>query len=357
MRRKWRQIFAWGPTAHPSGDFEVTPEWYRNLLRAFKVLRDTHKYLPPVTAMHPEIYQELTGISELRGANYGVIAGLRATESGIEAGFVLNELGCKIDDLGGIGYLSPSFYAAWIDPHTGEKLGPVLREVSLVDVPHQKNISADVGQIYGLSDAVSLAESGFNNTIKEISMMDSEETVTEEPTDAAEPTLSDVMAKIDSKFEELKAMLLSSEESPGEEEVPTDMSEQIAQLKTQLAQQTVRADLGEAATDELVKTLAPVSMSDARGYKALVAQIKSKPASARTQAPVGSTGTTTSAPVSLSESRVVSLAEKAALAGVPRGLPLVKYMEANGVSRDGIVTALAEHSEKITRIYSAVGGR
>jgi len=353
MRNKWRMIFAWGDTDHPTGGFAVDPDFYRGLLYAFKRLRDEHKYLPPITAMHPEIMAELSGEAELRGANYGVIAGLKADEDGIWAGFALNALGRRLDALGALQYLSPSFYKAWVDPHTGEQLGPVLREVSFVDVPHQKNISAEIGQIYGLSDAVSLAEAGFQTTITSEDMM--EEEIMEE----ASVESTDVLTKehFDARMDEILALLVPSDNVDGEtsEEESIDMSERVASLERELkierASSKVRADLGALATDDLVKSLAPMSLSDAAGYKAVLAGIKKAPA----QAPVGNVGQP--APAKVQEGKLVSLCEQAAKSGISRGLPLVKYLRAHGMADEQIHTSLAEHGESIKRIYSAMGGK
>lgn len=350
MRNKWRMIFAWGTTEHPTGGFTVDADFYRGLLYAFRRLRDEHKYLPPITAMHPEIMAELSGEAELRGANYGVIAGLKSDEDGIWAGFALNELGQRLDALGALQYLSPSFYKAWSDPHTGEVLGPVLREVSFVDVPHQKNISAEIGQIYGLSDMVSLAEAGFHHTITSEKMME------EEIMEGASVESTDVLTKehFDARMDELIALLAPADNMDAEagEEEPADLADQLkairAELATERASNKVRADLGALATDELVKSLAPMSLSDATGYKAVVAGLRKGGPS---QAPVGNVGAKPS--TNLSESKFVSLCEQAARGGVSRGLPLVKYLRAHGVDTD---TALAEHSDAIKRIYSAVKG-
>ena len=359
LRRKWREIFAWGPCSHPVKDFVVDLDFYKGLVKSFQILKDSHKYLPPVSALHPEIMSELTGIAELRGANYGMIGGLRMTESGIEAGFLLNKLGVIVDDLGAIGYLSPSFYNEWLDPHTGEKLGPVLREVSLVDVPHQKNISSEVGQIYGLSDAVSLAESGFNNIVTG-EIMDEE--IEKEEVDAAEEPATTGFTEADrTMLQEVHAAVTAKGDIVAEEIDPEgmDLSEQVSQLRNELkverAQSKVRADLGAVATDELVRSLAPMSLSDAAGYKSVVAGLKAHPAGRQTQAPAGNAGVSNAGPISLSEKHVVNLAEKAASAGVKRGLPLIKYLTSQGLDREQVVTACADHGDAIKRIYSALG--
>jgi hypothetical protein len=358
--RKWRQIFAWGHTDHPQGAFDVDVQFYRDLLHAFKVLRDEHKYLPPVTAMHPEIIQDLTGISELRGANYGVVGGLRCNDEGIEAGFFLNELGAKLDALGAIGYISPSFYRAWVDPHTGTRLGPVLREVSLVDVPHQKNISADVGRVYGLSDAVSLVESGFNNPIfLGANMMDEESTeepAVDETTDAAEPTLVEVLAAIVDLTAKIDALGVAEvEEDSAEVEGEMSLADEVKSLRYDLklekAANAVRTDLGAAASDALVRSLAPMHLGDLASYKVVAAGIKSKPATA--QQPAGNVGAQ-SAATSLSEKNVVTLIEQAASAGIKRGLPLVKFMRSKGVENAAL--SLSEHADSVTRIYSVTNG-
>ena len=309
--------------------------------------------------MHPEIFQDLTNIAELRGANYGVVGGLRCNEDGIEAGFFLNELGAKLGALGAIGYISPSFYREWVDPHTGERLGPVLREVSLVDVPHQKNISAEVGQVYGLSDAVSLVESGFNHTITEgVNMMDEESTeapAVEETTDAAEPTLVEVMAAIVDLTAKIDALAGAEvEEDAAEVEGEMSLADEVKSLRYELklekAANAVRADLGAAATDALVRSLAPMHLSDVASYKVVAAGIKTKPAT--TQQPAGNVGAP--APTNLGERGVVSLVEQAAAAGVKRGLPLVKYMRSKGVADPSV--SLSEHAEAVSRIYSAING-
>lgn len=346
-------IFAWGDVRHPSGDFTIDADFFRGLLYAFRRLKDEHKYLPPITAEHPEIMAELSGEAELRGANYGVIAGLKADEEGIWGGFILNELGARLDALGALQYLSPSFYKAWQDPHTGEMLGPVLREVSFVEVPHQKNISAEVGQVYGLSDAVSLSEAGFQQSITY------EEKMEDELMEDVAEVSTDVLTKeyFDSRLDEILALLSPADNADAEAEEPeiADLSEQVKSLRKELeierASNRVRSDLGALATDELVRSLAPMSLADGNGYKAVVAGLRgAKPAA---QTPAGKVGAGEK-PANLSEQKLVSLTEQAAKSGTGRGLALVRTLRSSGASQDQINVFLAD-ADKINRIYAIHG--
>jgi hypothetical protein len=113
----------------------------------------------------------------------------------------------------------------------------------------------------------------------------------------------------------------------------------------------VRTDLGAAASDALVRSLAPMHLGDLASYKVVAAGIKSKPATA--QQPAGNVGAQ-SAATSLSEKNVVTLIEQAASAGIKRGLPLVKFMRSKGVENAAL--SLSEHADSVTRIYSVTNG-
>lgn len=351
--QKWRLLFAWGDVEHPSGGFSVDMDFWRGLKRSFDALKKEHRYLPPLTADHPEIIAEILSEAELRGANYGMVTGLRIDEDGIWGAFTLNEIGQRLSDMNALAYLSPSFYRQWVDPHTGNTLGPVLREVSFVGVPYQKNISGEVGAVYGLADAVALSELGFVTNSTEAVMV--EETATEEVVETEEMAGPD-MAALDAKLDAILALLQPAEMAEDEEQESTDMGERVASLEKELkrekAANAVRSDLGASATDELVKSLVAVKLSDSDAYKTLLDQVKKSPASSK---PAGSAGTN-QAVTSLSEPKFISLTEEAAKSGVKRGLGLVKFLRSKGIEQDKINTCLAEYSDQISRVYAVHAG-
>jgi len=132
-------LFAWGDTKHPKGDFEVTRDFAGKMLESFDKLT-ADGYRPPVLQEH-----------ETDGRVFGVIASLELRDDGIWA---IAELARGIKEQIERGerlYISPSFYAKFPHPHTGEVLEVVLREVSLVAVPHMKNLTP-LGSHYALSE-------------------------------------------------------------------------------------------------------------------------------------------------------------------------------------------------------------
>lgn len=379
-KQLWIEIFAEGPIAHPTGDIEVEQEFRSGLLKNFRFLRKAYNYYPPFTAEHPEIVGELIGEPTVDGAVYGLISQLRTTEEGgVQAKVKLNELGKRLAETGALTYVSPSFYTDWRDPHTGNMLGPVLREVSAVTVPHQKNLKTDLATSYRLAEAdQQLNQLGFTapesvNMKRKATQKNFEES-TEEPvveeTDLAEGEASEepaetAMAEITPELEAMIAELVAQAVSAalaGEvaEVAPEDvsMSERVealeGQLRTERNLNAVREQhpgLDKVTTQDL----AAVRMHDEARYqrlsKSLVVNMSEAPK------PKGNVGANPAK--GASQDRIVSLAEEAAKAGVKRGKSLVKFYRSKGVDNEAINASLENEDtrNRISNAYEAHGNK
>lgn len=385
MKHVWLEIFGIGDTEHDAGGFTVDQSFFDRMFSAFNFLKNKYRYFPPCTAEHPEILGELVGDPTVAGVVYGLISSIRQTEAGgIEAGVRLNKLGQKLYDLGALTYVSPSFYHQWRDPHTSTILENVLREVSFVTVPHQKNLKMDLKRAYKLAEAVSLNEAGFSAVTNEDDMPTPEEQAAadalaaeeaaaaaalaegDEPTHNAEIDMG-ALAETVATLTEQVAMLaelvaaagMGGEEPPAlaEGDEPAEivaMNERLSVMENALnranALAAIREDMPNAPA-ELAEDLVAVRLNDTARYGRLVASLrKAAPvALSATPAPAGRVGNGASPSVL---NKVVSLAEQAASKGIARGTSMLDYMTANGMPEQDVYNALSDKTVA-TRINAA----
>lgn len=135
------RLFCWGLVRHPMGDFNVTRKFAKDLAQGFERMRKTG-YAPPLLKEH-----------ESTGHAYGRLTRVYSDAKGILCDIELGDAAVEAYKRGELLYISPSFYEEWLDVHTGETLYNVLREVSLVSVPHLKNIGS-IRPTYALTEGL-----------------------------------------------------------------------------------------------------------------------------------------------------------------------------------------------------------
>lgn len=133
-------IFELGPVHHDMGDFEVTPTFLDQMQRSFAALCSAG-YRPPILIEHNQ-----------DGRCYGIVKKLvRNARGGLDAICELADGFKSMMRRGMFRNVSPSFVEAFQHPHTGEELPNVLRELSLVSIPHLKNLKPPAAH-YTLSE-------------------------------------------------------------------------------------------------------------------------------------------------------------------------------------------------------------
>lgn len=361
-KQVWIEVFAPGPTDHAQGGIVVNDDFRNGLIKAFRFLKKAYNYYPPFTAEHPEIVGELIGEPSVDGAVYGLISQIRITESGgVEVKVKLNDLGKRLADTGAITYVSPSFYKTWQDPHTGTMLGPVLREVSAVAVPHQKNLKTDLTVAYRLSESEDLNSYGFaeepmeneNENVEETDLAEGE--TSEEPKETA---MAELSPELEAKIVELVAQAVAAALAGDVEDIAEDvsMSERVealeGQLRTERNLNAVREE-HPGVDKQTAQDLAAVRMHDEGRYKRLSKALVnlSEPT------PKGSVGSTPAAPKGLSADKIVSFAEEAAKGGVKRGKQFVGFMRSKGLENEAINAALEDDKTRarIANVYKVHG--
>jgi len=365
-REERLQIFGAGTILHHTGSVQVDADFVEGLRSSLEALRSRYGYYPPLTAEHPAMLGDLIGEPDVDGVQYGLVTSVEAEVDGSVSVVVrLNKLGGWLFDMGALTYFSPSIYREWTDPHSGEVFGPVLREVSAVGVPHNKNISSSrIASVYDMSESTSLNPIGFRAQPidQEVDMEETlakilallEQLVSEEKSEAEEmPEEEAAPAMADGEEEEAAPMSDEAEEMEEAEKVA--MSERVRMLELKLRKAEtialVRADLPHV-DETTVEDLAVVRMSDEARYSRLVSMIPGT----QTQT-IGTASAPRSSSVSMSDSRVVSYAEEAASAGIPRGASLIRFLQAKGMSGEAIEAAFQDAGVKarISNVYKARG--
>lgn len=295
------QIYPWGEVKHPKGDFTVDAGFAAEMLAAFEAFT-ADGYLPPVLVEHTA-----------DGKTYGVIHALHVRQGeGIFADLELAEGVRQEIDQGLRRYVSPSHYPEFPHPSTGEVWRTVLREVSLVSVPHLKNLQP-------LGDHYTMSEAGYLTPTQEATMAEdkgtAEPVANEEEKSEGEDTLAQMAAKIaalEKQLGEYKPMMehvkkmMESEGDGGDEPEATDNSEQrIAALERELAiskaSHTVRGRL-PSATDEQVEALAGLLVASAEQAEVAISMAEVATRKTGTQTPIGTQGAATKpGPASLDE--------------------------------------------------------
>jgi len=298
----WVDAFKLGSTVHHArGNVEITPQFASELIANFAAIK-SRGYAVTVLREHGRVDSYIYGdVLELRVDGEYIQCGVEFTRE--------EERQAVRDKL--LREFSPGFDLNWMDPHTGEKLGVVLLEISFTSMAYQRNLRTP-------SDAnPELSLSGVPiYQLARGTIMDTEEKV-----EMAEPTMMEVMALLTKILEKLEAAPVESEEveMAAEEEAPVvaQMSARIAQLEGLLVRQELSAHGITKNVDQLVK----LSRTDAGLYRETVKML-----SRRDQVEIGVTGATETAPRKLSAADVANAAKSAGKSD--RGL-LPMFLSAN----------------------------
>ncbi len=298
------RIFAWGPVHHPAGDFEVDRAFAEKMLKSFRAMTAAG-YRPPILQEHKS-----------EGRAWGLVVALRVKDDGIYADFELADGVRDQVQAGERPYISPSFFPTFEHPHNGDELEFVLREVSLVAVPHLKNLRP-------LGSHYSLSEYGWALTDQqEAAMADLETTGTPDaaPIDNTDnedkdKKMADVLEAMEKRIAALESYMedkRESDEREEEEEVPSsekpkdNTEKRIAALERTIAlkdaELKVRSQL-PALDAEDVTALAEAMVSAPKSASRLLslAEGTTKTNAPSVQAPIGVTGTAPTAPVDFTE--------------------------------------------------------
>lgn len=356
----WRMAFAWGHVRHGQGDFTVDDEFALEMIEAFRYMRDTYGYYPPIAAEHQiEIdFEDGDGPQVLDGVTFGVIAQIETRDSGIWVHPMWNALGQKVNDLGAFVYVSPSFYPEWEDPHSGKVLQNMLREFTVCGNPHQKNLETPVGEVYGLSEYGFLPTQPKKETPmdpkddNQTNLMDGEEEP-EENMDGEEEPEENMDGEAPAWAQEMLAMLAKL--MPSDESESTDNADdsddsdastkQLAEAKKRIAKLERRVALADALVsvqaelpdvdEQEARDLAEMKLIDDKKYQRWVKRLKSaKPVDTSEEGVVGGgNGGGPSPGPDVKELR--SVVREAKKDDVPRGLALVSFCNARGFDQLG----------------------
>lgn len=274
MKLAWIDTFKIGADVHTSDDeaVSITEDFARVLLKNFNTLQ-AKGYRIPLLRSHGRRDDYI----------YGDVHAMRVADGYVQCGVTFTREDEKIAFNEGImREYSPGFDEDWLDPHTGERLGPVLLELSFTGLAYQRNLRAP-------QEANPVQMSRFLHTIGEtMSRKKLAEESVEEVTvveEMAEPTLGDIAAMLAQVLEMLapKEMMEVPEVMVGEDDEKKEMSARIRQLE----ERAVRAELsalGIKAEDE-IKHLVQLSRQSPELYK-----VTAKRLSRTAQAEIGVMG-------------------------------------------------------------------
>lgn len=310
------QIFARGEDVkHDNGDFTVDDQFVTELLESYRKITAAG-FRVPILVEH-----------QSNGKIYGQVIKLYADDTGV---YIDAEFAQGIKDeweRGERGNLSPSVWKERPHPHTGEMLPNLLREVSMVSVPHLKNLKQP--QFH-----YSLSESGFLTAepAKEPTMAN--ETTPAEP--AEEPTenmdgeeydMADVMKRIEAMEKNVTALMehvMPKDDEPDESGESKDMAEvkrEVAKLKRENAKLRVANELGLEGQDLL--DMAETLVTSPKAYNLAAKQIRKN--SDKEIGRVGSAARTgNSGPSNFSEAKAL-----AREAGAKPGKPTMLWIKKN----------------------------
>lgn len=282
------QLYPWGTVKHPKGDFTVDEGFAADMLEAFEAFT-ADGYYPPVLLEHrPD------------GSTYGVVKSLEVRAGEGIFGDVEFAAGIKARvDRGLHRNVSPSHYTTFKHPHTGKEYAHVLRELSLVSVPHFKNLQP-LGEHYAMSEA------GFVTPIthdQEATMADEKQApeapVANEEQDEQKPEeggdLTALTERVAALEKSMSDMLSMMEGKPAEDE-PTDNAEQptaddrIAALERQLAISEAKVAISARlpkAKPEQVASLATLTVDNAEHAEVAIEMAEQGMRAGGTQAPIG----------------------------------------------------------------------
>lgn len=283
----WVDAFKLGSTVHHArGNVEITPQFAAELIANFAAIK-SRGYAVTVLREHGRVDSYIYGdVLELRVDGDYIQCGVEFTRE--------EEKQAVRDKL--LREFSPGFDLNWMDPHTGEKLGAVLLEISFTSMAYQRNLRTP-------SDAnpeLQLSGVPIYQLAKDTKME------TEEKVEMAEPTMIEVMALLTKILEKLEAAPVESEEV---EMAAEDVDAEKAELSARVAQlegQLVRQELSAAGIAKNVEQLVKLSRTDAGLYRETVKML-----SRRDQTEIGVTGATETGPRKLTAADVAKAAKDA----------------------------------------------
>jgi|AKVG01.1.fsa_nt_gi hypothetical protein len=310
------QIFKMGTSVvHPNGDFVVDEAFVADLESSWTKLTEDG-YRPPVLAEH--------GRAE-DGRIYGKVLRLYSTDDGV---FVDLELAAGVKEEWEAGYrenISPSIWKEFTHPHSGEEMRNVLREVSMVSVPHLKNLTQPRMHY-------SLHESGFilseqPTQSQEQNMPEDKEEMLEDDMELEKLVQKVVDGALDNMMERVEAMETKLAEYMGEKEdmeEHEDMSEtnefhaRLASLEKENARLRVERDLG--LSGEALDEMAELSLKSPGAYQLAAKHIGPK------KADLSERGFTGSSATRKSKKQVYA---ECAERGIKPGRATLEYIETN----------------------------
>lgn len=225
---------------------DITEQYARTMLANFYACKEKG-YAVPILRNHGRDDSWIYGdVVEMRIEGTHLQAGVKFTREAERTAF--NE--------GLMREFSPGFDTDWLNPHTGERVGPTMLELSFCGLGYQRNLRAPQE-----ANPVQLGRS----YIHVLSNNKLQVSVTTEPTMAEEKTevsVEERMTKLEAAVEEIMAKLMESPEEemmdePEEEmmvdEEKKEMSRRIQQLEDQLVRTEIAAHGVKEDVDSLVK--------------------------------------------------------------------------------------------------------
>jgi hypothetical protein len=265
-------IFPWGEVHHraaPGGVFDVTPEFAATLVASYEAIT-ADGYRAPIMREHTAdgttrgvVLRAYT----IEGAEYAVYADI-AWRADIYAGI----------EAGEFAYISPSIHFEGQHPHTGQVLPLLLREISLVSVPHLKGLPPlsdhyDFKDMPTLGHFLALSEEGYLTTCsdQESSMSTTppeptgNETTEETPLDAA--SILQAIEGLAMRVDNLQANLQTTPEGapPVDNTEDASLRDELAEIKGKLALAEARATYAAqmpGADDDAITAVAALSLSN-----------------------------------------------------------------------------------------------
>ncbi len=294
--------------AHPDGVFEVDDAFVADLVSSYEAI-SSDGYLAPIMSEHtPD------------GSVRGIILSVYSVEGGEYAAYA--DISWRADiyeriQAGEFAYLSPSFRMEGQHPHTGAMLPILLREISLVSAPHLKGLPR-LTDHYSLKDVptlghtYALSEEGYiTRSPTEISMSTTEtpEQTGNDTTTEAAPGVASILQAIEGlalRVDNLQANVTAPAAPVDNSEDPC-LRDEISELREKLALSEACATYAAkmpGATPARITAVAMLSLSDAAQADEIVAmhaQSGAPATQAPIQPPIGSAGTPSAGPITMSE--------------------------------------------------------
>ena len=225
---------------------DITEEYAESMVRNFYACKDKG-YAVPLIRNHG---REDSWI-------YGDVVEVRVSEGMLQAGVMFTDETAKeaFND-GRMREFSPGFSTDWTDPHTGEKMGPTLLELSFTGLGYQRNLRAPQQ-----ANPVQLSHKlMFNFSMETVMSEETKDEVSiEERMTRLEAKLDEVMSKFASEPDE--EMMADGEE---EEEMQDDEKEEMSRRIQHLEDQLVKTQIVNAGVKDDVEGLVKLARIDAK---------------------------------------------------------------------------------------------